>query len=242
MPTSTATILTHRSGAAMVITLNRPEAINSLSLEMVRAIDAALREAAADSACRFILVRGSGGRGFCAGGDIRDIAEKVRAGRHDDAMVFFREEYRLDLAIHRFPKPIIVLADGICMGGGLGLAAGAAVVFATERTRMAMLETRIGFFPDIGATGWMHAKCPPGYPEYLGLVGHEIAGTQCLRLGFAHRFMESSRLDALTEALLSIPGESFISGENHLHVIHRAMEPLTVSMVPAEPEIGRAHV
>jgi enoyl-CoA hydratase/carnithine racemase len=107
----------------------------------------------------------------------------------------------LDLFIHRFPKPVIVIADGITMGGGLGIAAGATMVIATEKTFMAMPETRIGFFPDVGATGWMFAKCPAGYPEYLGLTGYEMKGAECLRLGMANALTTRRDLPRLRKAL-----------------------------------------
>ena len=121
----------------------------------------------------------------------------MQAGEAWRADQFFQEEYALDLAIHEFPKPVVVLADGVTMGGGLGLAAGADLVIATERTRIALPETRIGFFPDVGATGWLFTKCPPGYPEFLALTGYEIQGAECLRLGLATDFTQSSRLPQL---------------------------------------------
>ena len=144
------------------IVLNRPEALNSLSYEMITLIRKAVEQAAADETVRLLLFYGIGERGFCAGGDIKAMARDVREGRVERALHFLAEEYALDLAIHRYPKPVVVLADGITMGGGLGLTAGADFVLATERTRMAMPETRIGFFPDVGATGWLFVKCPPG--------------------------------------------------------------------------------
>jgi enoyl-CoA hydratase/carnithine racemase len=114
---------------------------------------------------------------------------------------FFRKEYGLDLRIHLFPKPVIVIADGITMGGGLGIAAGADISIATERTRMAMPETRIGFFPDVGSTGWMFTRCPKGYPEYLGLTGYDMNGVECVRLGFATHYMPSGNLSRVIDVL-----------------------------------------
>lgn len=178
-------------GGVMTITLNRPKALNSLSLAMIRQIRDALDEARSSDRIGLVLFRGAGGRAFCAGGDVKAVARAVMENRKDDAMRFFREEYALDLEIHRFPKTVMAVVDGITMGGGLGLAAGADIVVATENTLMAMPETRIGFFPDVGATGWMFDKCPRGYPEYLGLTGYEIKGTETLRLGFSTHYMES---------------------------------------------------
>jgi enoyl-CoA hydratase/carnithine racemase len=112
-----------------------------------------------------------------------------------------KEEYDLCLRLHRLPKPVIALADGITMGAGLGLAVGADAVVATERTRMAMPETRIGFFPDVAATGWMFNKCPRGYPEYLGLTGYEMVGSETLRLGLATHLVRSERLREIIAVL-----------------------------------------
>jgi enoyl-CoA hydratase/carnithine racemase len=185
--------------------LNRPQALNSLTLDMIRALGRALDEAAANPEVRLVALWGAGDKGFCAGGDVKALTRLVREQDFARAEAFFREEYAVDLFIHRCPKPVVVLADGITMGGGLGLAAGADPVIATERTRMAMPETRIGFFPDVGATGWLSAKCPPGYPEYLGLTGAEIRGADAVRLGLAIHLTDSARLAELKDALKNSP-------------------------------------
>jgi enoyl-CoA hydratase/carnithine racemase len=117
------------------------------------------------------------------------------------ADLMLKEEYDLLLRLHRFPKPVIVIADGITMGAGLGLAATADIAVATERTRMAMPETRIGFFPDVGSTGWMFTRCPAGYPEYLGLTGYEMKGAETVRIGFATHLLPSDRLPIMKDIL-----------------------------------------
>jgi enoyl-CoA hydratase len=169
-------LITESQAPLRVLVLNRPQALNSLTLEIIRALRRALQEALTDPEVVCLALRGAGDKGFCAGGDVKALTRQVGDRDFDRAEAFFREEYAVDLLIHHYPKPVVVLADGVTMGGGLGLAAGADLVFATERTRMAMPETRIGFFPDVGATGWLSAKCPPGYPEYLGLTGAEVQG------------------------------------------------------------------
>jgi enoyl-CoA hydratase/carnithine racemase len=208
--TTDSPVIIRQSGYSLTISLNRPQTINSLNLEMVRLLQAALEIAKKEAQIHFILLRGEGERGFCAGGDLKTLAQAVQAGEAWRADQFFREEYALDLAIHEFPKPVVVLADGVTMGGGLGLAAGADLVIATERTHIALPETRIGFFPDVGATGWLFTKCPPGYPEFLALTGYEIQGTECLRLGLATDFTRSSRLPlihkVLTNFAVPLPG------------------------------------
>lgn len=115
----------------MVITLNRPGAINALITEMIRLIRQALEEALAEDRFQFILIQGAGSRGFCAEGDVKRLAKAVRDKDFGRAKRFFQEEYALDLLIHRYPRPIIVIADGITVGGGLGLSAGADIVVAT---------------------------------------------------------------------------------------------------------------
>ncbi len=191
---SESTVIIRRQPQMMSIVLNRPQALNSLSLEMIRAIDNLLEEAEAQQRFQFVLLYGAGERGFCAGGDIKAIAQAVQQNGPLSADRILAEEYDLCLRLHHFPKPVIVLADGITMGAGLGLAAAADMVVATERTRMAMPETRIGFFPDVGATGWMFGKCPDGYPEYLGLTGYEMVGAESVRVGFATHLLGSKRL------------------------------------------------
>ena len=185
----------------MSIVLNRSKTLNSLNHEMVRLIRKAVDEAKHDQDIRLVLFYGEGKRGFCAGGDIKAVAQAVGEGNVEKALRFLEEEYALDLSIHRFSKPVVVFADGITMGGGLGLSAGADIVLATERTRTAMPETRIGFFPDVGATGWMFDKCPPGYPEYLGLTGYEMIGSECVRVGFATHLVASEDLPQIIELL-----------------------------------------
>jgi enoyl-CoA hydratase/carnithine racemase len=185
----------------MSIILNRPKALNSLNPQMIRLIREALEEASNDKRFQFVLLYAQEEKGFCAGGDIKELARAVREQHIDEALHFLRQEYELDLFIHEFSRPVLVMADGITMGGGLGLCAGADLVLATERTRMAMPESRIGFFPDVGATGWMFSKTPKGYPEYLGLTGHEMHGEECVRLGMATDLVAASNLPSVIQTL-----------------------------------------
>jgi enoyl-CoA hydratase/carnithine racemase len=187
-------VIMRRFGAVMSIILNRPETLNSLNLEMVRSLAGYMAEALKDETCRLVLFFGMGERGFCAGGDLKRLVYDFHHHNTADVYRFFIEECALDLAIFQFPKPVIVIADGITMGGGLGIAAGADWIIATEKTRMAMPETRIGFFPDVGATGWMFKKCPSGYPEYLALTSHEVIGVECVRLGLATHYIDSKHI------------------------------------------------
>ena len=200
-------VLVTRSPGLMVLVLNRPRVLNTLNREMIRLLTLGLEEALAAADVRLVVICGAGDRGFCAGGDLKELTRAVQTGAVHLADQFFREEYDLDLMIHQCPKPVVVLAHGITMGGGLGLAAGADFVVATEATRMAMPETRIGFFPDVGGTGWLFTKCPPGYPEYLALTGYELLGAECVRLGLATHLVDSARLPELRQALKDCAGE-----------------------------------
>lgn len=194
-------VFIERGNRMMSLILNRPQNLNSLTTEMIRIIGEALDQAEREEHIGFVLLRGAGEKGFCAGGDLKMLARAAGSGQLEEAWEFFDAEYALDLRIFRFPKPVIVLADGITMGGGLGLAAGADAVIGTERTRMAMPESRIGLFPDVGATGWLFKKCPQGYPEFLALTGYELIGAECVRLGLAAHLCSSPRLPEVLKIL-----------------------------------------
>jgi enoyl-CoA hydratase len=230
-------VLVKREGGTLSIVLNRPEALNSLDYTMVRLIHDALNGAAQDGTIRLVIFYGAGTRGFCAGGDIKALARSVRESRLEKALAFLEEEYALDLSIHRFPKPVVILADGFTMGGGLGLSAGADIVLATERTRTAMPETRIGFFPDVGATGWMFAKCPPGYPEYLGLTGYEMIGPECVRVGLATHLVASRDLPGILRRLeqdsARLPGDRTEAAEEILAVL----DPFFTKSIRYKPDM-----
>lgn len=189
-----------------LVTLNRPQALNALSLEMIRDITAALRAWRDDDAVAAVVLRGATQEGkgiaFSAGGDIRFFHQAALAGdpRLED---FFTEEYTLNHLVHHVGKPYVVFMDGIVMGGGMGISGhGAAhsLRVATERTKMAMPETGIGLFPDVGG-GWFLSRCPGHIGEYLALTGHVIGGEDAVAAGLADAFVPSSELPALWEAL-----------------------------------------
>jgi enoyl-CoA hydratase/carnithine racemase len=221
----------------MSIILNRKEALNSLNLEMVRLITGYFNEALADEECKLILFYGLGDRGFCAGGDIRRIAADIRNNNLNDVNNFFLEEFSLDLMIHISPKPVIVIADGITMGGGLGIAAGADCVITTEKTRMAMPETRIGFFPDVGATGWMYSKCPPGYPEYLALTSHELKGSECVRVGFATHLTPVDNVNDLIRSIEIFKATGISSSKELLALLMRKLKIYFDRSIMPRPDI-----
>lgn len=189
----TDVIIRHNQNSLSII-LNRPEAINSLTTTMIDAISGALMDARSDTSIHFVLIYGNGTKGFCAGGDIKKLYQASMMGDSNYIKEFYSKEYALDYTIHTYPKPVIVIAHGITMGGGLGLAAGATRVVVTENTVMAMPEARIGFFPDVGSTGWLFTKCQKGYPKYLALTGDELHGAECVHVGMAHTQILSHKL------------------------------------------------
>ena len=203
-------IIAERRGNAGLITLNRPKALNALSLGMVRELFATLLAWRDDPAVQLVAIRGSNkiGRpgtpealfgGFCAGGDIRYFHQAVMAG---DASLedFFTEEYRLNHLIHTYPKPYIAFMDGIVMGGGMGLSQGAALRIVTEHTKMAMPETNIGLFPDVGG-GYFLSRCPGHSGEYLALTGEVITPDDALGFGLADIQLKAADLPVLWEAI-----------------------------------------
>ncbi len=185
-------------GGLARITLNRPQVLNALSPAQYSELDRTLAVWAEDDAVRTVLVDATEGRAFCAGGDIKAVWQIARDG--GDPSGAFRDEYRMDRRIHRFPKPYISIMDGIVMGGGAGLSVNGRYRVATERTLFAMPETAIGFFPDVGAAHFL-SRCPGRLGLYLGLTGARLNAADCLWAGLATHFVPSSERAALTAAI-----------------------------------------
>ncbi|MFF9686950.1 enoyl-CoA hydratase/isomerase family protein [Streptomyces sp. NPDC014623] len=192
-------VLLHTEGRVMRITLNRPRALNALTHTMVRGIGEALALAAEDDTVTAVVIGGAGERGLCAGGDIRSIYEDARAGRRG-SVDFWRDEYRLNAQIARFPKPYVALMDGIVMGGGVGVSAHGDVRIVTERSRVAMPETGIGFVPDVGGTHLL-AAAPGELGTHLALTGRAVHAADAILCGLADHFVPSQHLAGLTAAL-----------------------------------------
>jgi enoyl-CoA hydratase/carnithine racemase len=214
-------VVTEERGHAGLITLNRPKALNALSLEMVRALTSALLRWRDSPQIKLVAIRGMGKQAdgsfapfgaFCAGGDIRFFHQAALAG--DPALEdFFTEEYSLNHLIHTYPKPYVVLMDGINMGGGMGISGHGGVNsirVATERTKMAMPETTIGLFPDVGG-GWFLSRCAnaqAGVGEYLALTGQVLHAQEALQLGLADVALKSDQLEALWDSLGHLPASA----------------------------------
>jgi enoyl-CoA hydratase len=211
-PSSDAEALIERRGRAGVIVLNRPKALNALTLVMVRLIAVALDEWEGDGAVDRIVLLGAGERAFCAGGDIRRLYDLGRAGDHDAQLTFWREEYQLNRRIRTYPKPIVALVDGIVMGGGVGLAMHAAHTVAGERFVFAMPEVGIGFFPDVGAA-WILPRLQSRVGVYFALTGLRADAGDALALGLVDTFVPSGSFPALVQALEGAePVESVLGG------------------------------
>ncbi len=193
-------VLVRAEGSLGRITLDRPEAINAIDLAMVEAIAAALDRWEADTDVQLVLIDGAGERGLCAGGDVRALHADIVGGHPERADAFFRAEYRLNARIAEYPKPVIAIADGITMGGGVGLACHAAIRIVTEHSRLAMPETRIGFTPDVGGT-WLLGRAPGRLGEFLGLTGSTMTAADALEAGFADHLVPADRVEDLREAL-----------------------------------------
>jgi enoyl-CoA hydratase len=193
-------ILLEKRGQAGLITLNRPKALNALTLGMVREMRRALEAWEADSAVTRIVVKGAGDKAFCAGGDIRRLTELGLAGQAREALAFWREEYQLNALIKDYPKPYISLIDGIVMGGGVGLSLHGRYRVAGERYLFAMPEVGIGFFPDVGAT-YALPRLPGCMGRYIALTGERIKRADAMMLGLATHAMRGADFDALIERL-----------------------------------------
>lgn len=181
------------------ITLNRPKALNALTHDMVRVIDAALAGWEADEQVRAVLIDGAGERGLCAGGDIRSIYEDARSGG-TASLAFWADEYRLNARIARYPKPYIALMDGLVMGGGVGVSAHGSLRVVTERSRVGMPEVGIGFVPDVGGT-YLLSRAPGQLGTHIALTTAQLSGADAIHCGLADHYVPADRLPELTAAL-----------------------------------------
>jgi enoyl-CoA hydratase len=203
MTPATDEVLIRVEGEVGRITLNRPKALHALTTAMCTAMSEALLAWRDDPAVKLVLMDHTGERGFCAGGDIRMLAESG-ASDGKDAREFFFIEYRLNHLLFEYAKPVVVIMDGVTMGGGVGLAMPAGYRVATERTTFAMPETGIGLFPDVGG-GWFLPRMPSHIGTWLALTGGRIKAADCELVGVATDFVESGKIEALKAAIVADP-------------------------------------
>jgi enoyl-CoA hydratase len=198
-------VLTFIEGKVGRIRLNRPKAIHALNTVMCAAVLDALAAWRHDPAVEAVMIDHADGRGFCAGGDIRMLAE---SGAKDgaEAREFFFTEYRMNHRLFTYEKPVLAFMDGITMGGGVGISQPARYRVATENTRLAMPETGIGLFPDVGG-GWYLSRLPGRVGQYLALTGHRLDGAECINLGLASDYLTSDTLDEAKARITAAPTE-----------------------------------
>ena len=221
--------LIERRGRAGVIVLNRPKALNALTLNMVRIISAALDAFERDAGVELVIVRGAGDRAFCAGGDIRKLYDQGRAGDHAAQLTFWREEYILNQRIKRYPKPYVALIDGIVMGGGVGMSLHGSQRVAGEKCVFAMPEVGIGFFPDVGGT-WILPRVPKRLGVYLAVAGLRANAGDMLALGLATSYTPSAKMAALEADLATSPAPI-----DEILASYAAPSPPSPLMAGAEP-------
>ena len=200
---SEAPVIVRREGAWGRLTLNRPKALHALTTEMCILMTDALLAWRDDAAVQAVMIDHAGERGFCAGGDIRMLAQSG-AGDGREARAFFFAEYRLNALLHGHPKPLLAVMDGITMGGGVGVSRPCRFRVATERTVFAMPETGIGLFPDVGG-GWFLPRMPGAIGMWLALTGARLKAADCLLTSVATDYVQSAQVEALKAALLRRP-------------------------------------
>src|SRR5438067_5489422 len=200
MESPSSDILFERRGVAGIVTLNRPQALNAVTHELVRALARQLDAWATDAAVTRVIIRAAGDRAFSAGGDIRALYELGRAGRQAEMLTFWRDEYPLNAMIKRYPKPYVALIDGIVMGGGVGVSVHGSHRVAGDRFSFAMPEVGIGFFPDVGAT-WFLPRMPGELGTWCALTGERLKSADAVAAGIATHHVRSERFPDLLDAL-----------------------------------------
>jgi len=202
-------LLLQREGQLARIILNRPKALNALTHPMICEIAAALTEWADDPTVHTVLLTGNGDRALCAGGDIVSIYRDARTDPDENAQ-FWADEYTMNAQIKRYPKPFVALMDRIVLGGGVGLSGHASHRVVTERTKLGMPETTIGFVPDVGGT-WLYSRAPGDLGTHLALTAATMTGADAIALGLADSFVDSTRLDSLVDTLKRMPAAEAIA-------------------------------
>jgi enoyl-CoA hydratase/carnithine racemase len=221
MTVATNDLLAYDSNGIGVVTLNRPEAINSLNQSMVTAMHAVLTEWEMDDDVHTVVLTGAGDRGLCAGGDVVAIYHSARADGAE-ARRFWHDEYLLNARIARYPKPFVTLMDGIVMGGGVGVGAHAGVRVVTDATKMAMPELGIGFIPDVGGT-YLLARAPGQLGHHVALTATPFSGADAIAMGFADHYIAHDQVARFTQAVIDNGVDAALAA--------RAIEPPASSLL-----------
>lgn len=235
------TLASQNGKAIGVATLNSPKTLNGFSLEMTRLLDAKLKQWLIDDQVVAVVLRGAGEKAFCAGGDLHTLYREMKAHEGQPARAnqyacdFFAEEYALDYFIHTYAKPILVWGDGIVMGGGMGLMAGASHRVVTERSKLAMPEISVGLFPDVGGS-WLLARAPGRTGVFLGLTGAHIGASDAILAGMADHALPSDAYEQLCQAMQSTAWQGDYADYQRLSDV---LETLSIKDLPTGPL--RAH-
>lgn len=227
--TAEPSLVARREGIAGTLLMNRPKALNALDQAMIRAFAAAIAEWRDDALVRLVVLEGAGGRAFCAGGDVRAVRAAAIAGDRATVEAFFSEEYAVNTGIATFPKPWVSLIDGVCMGGGIGVAVHNGPRVVTEHALVAMPETAIALFPDVG-TSYVLPRLPGAIGTWLALTGARLTGADSVHAGLATHFVPRERLAALRAALVAEGAEA---------VARFAGTPAEASFAPHRAAIDR---
>lgn len=195
-------ILFENRGTLGVITVNRPRALNALSYDMLRGIDRALTQCESDSRVKAVLIQGAGEKGLCAGGDVVSLYHLIDSGDLGEGEEYFRVEYTLNNRISKYPKPIVAIMDGIVLGGGVGISAHASHRVVTEKTRLGMPETGIGFAPDIGGLKLL-SQAPRQLGTAMALTGRHVGAADAIVCGLADYYVHTEKLGELISYLES---------------------------------------
>lgn len=225
-PEADPSVIVRRQGRIGRLTLNHPKSLNAIDHAMVRRLHEALEAWRDDSAIEIIAIEGAGGRAFCAGGDIRQVRELMLTGRDAEAEAFFADEYRLNLAVARYPKPYVALIDGVCMGGGMGLSIHGSARVVTEAAVLAMPETGIGFFPDVGASFFL-PRLPGDYGMFLALTGTQVHGVDAIGLRLATHHVAHGQAATLADEM----------AEDGMAALDRAALPSPTGTLPGNAEV-----
>ncbi|WP_111497024.1 enoyl-CoA hydratase/isomerase family protein [Marinobacter bohaiensis] len=221
-------------GQIGLITLDAPRSLNALSEPMIRQMQATLDQWAQDPSVCLVLISGEGDKGFCAGGDIRQLHQAIDAGQGDShAIQYFAAEYRLDYTLHRYPKPLVCWAHGLTLGGGLGLLAGSRYRLVSPSAQLAMPEISIGLFPDVGA-GYFLNRLPEGIGLFLGLTGARLNQSDALRIGLADLAVADEKPDALIQRIVDTRWTGDRAADDNR--LYRLLNRFAVEQAPTLPD------
>ncbi|CAJ0597250.1 unnamed protein product [Cylicocyclus nassatus] len=236
LSTSTSEVLVEKEGSKRVVTLNRPKALNALNVPMIREIYPQMKQWEKNKDVNLIILKGAGEKAFCAGGDVVAVVKSAKAAKEGSTSTvhkdFFREEYFLNYLIGSLSMPFVAFIDGIVMGGGCGLSVNGKFRVCTERTMLAMPETALGLFPDVGGSYFL-SRLKHNLGNYLALTGYRLQGADALHAGLATHYVPSSQLGELQKKLVSLDDVT----EKTVEAAIRELQPSSVPKFSVEQQL-----